>query len=177
VNQLSRLVIDPERFTDDREELNSKGMGAVYTKTSAGLPLRHHADQTLLRDYFDPYAAALADLVDDRLDVTGRAVILDIHSYPAEALAYELHPEAARPEVCLGIDPDHTPPLLQEAARKAFDGWEVAINEPFTGTYVPLRHHGRDRRVLSIMIELRRDVLTERFTETASRLAELIHGA
>jgi N-formylglutamate amidohydrolase len=39
-NPLSRLVIDPERFPDEREAMRSRGMGAVYTRTSALEPLR-----------------------------------------------------------------------------------------------------------------------------------------
>ena len=36
VNHLSRLVFDPERFEDDNlEPMASKGMGAVYTRTSS----------------------------------------------------------------------------------------------------------------------------------------------
>ncbi|HEY8882953.1 MAG TPA: hypothetical protein VIM47_06100, partial [Dermatophilaceae bacterium] len=34
---------------------------------------------------------------------------------------------------------------------------EVVVNEPFVGTYVPLRHFGRDNRVTSVMVDLRRD--------------------
>ncbi len=34
------------------------------------------------------------------------------------------------------------------------------VNEPFAGTYVPQRHYQQDRRVLSIMLELRRDELS-----------------
>ena len=85
VNRLSRLVIDPERFPDEREVMNSVGMGAVYTQTSTGKPLRsenpaHRAE--LIATRFEPYRRALADLVDDRIAATGRAVILDLHSYP-----------------------------------------------------------------------------------------------
>jgi hypothetical protein len=32
------------------------------------------------------------------------------------------------------------------------------LDTPFAGTYVPLKHLGRDRRVRSIMIEVRRDL-------------------
>ena len=31
------------------------------------------------------------------------------------------------------------------------------MNEPFAGSYIPLRHFGRDNRVSSVMVELRRD--------------------
>jgi len=31
------------------------------------------------------------------------------------------------------------------------------VNEPFSGSYIPLRHFGRDSRVSSVMVELRRD--------------------
>ena len=34
---------------------------------------------------------------------------------------------------------------------------QVVVNEPFAGSYIPLRHFGRDNRVASVMVELRRD--------------------
>jgi N-formylglutamate amidohydrolase len=94
-------------------------------------------------------------LVDDRLTATGRAVIIDVHSYPALPLPYELHGTAPRPPVCLGTDPGHTPSALIVAAKAAFP--EAAENTPFAGCYVPLPHHGRTRAVTALMVEIRRD--------------------
>ncbi|HYF28614.1 MAG TPA: N-formylglutamate amidohydrolase [Baekduia sp.] len=162
VNRLSRLVVDPERFPDEREVMEQVGMGAVYTRTSRRERLRA-ADaelrEGLLTRFFHPYATALAELVDARLDATGRAAIIDVHSYPHEPLPYELHPHDERPEICIGTDDVHTPPWLRVAAAAAFGArWSVACDTAFRGTYVPLRHFGVDRRVVSVMLELRRDV-------------------
>lgn len=162
VNRLSRLVVDPERLPHEFEEMYDVGMGAVYTHTSGGLVLREdepQAEQMLLKRFFTPYADALADLVDDRLAATGRAVLVDLHSYPMEPLAYERHQDVRRPPVCLGVDVDHTPGALVRRVSRACSGiGHVVVNEPFIGTYVPLRHFGRDIRVNSVMVELRRDM-------------------
>ncbi|MFB9783534.1 N-formylglutamate amidohydrolase [Rhodococcus baikonurensis] len=164
-NDLSRLVIDPERFPDEREDLNAVGRGAVYTRTCNGAVLRDDEDArtALLDTYFHPYAAAMSDLVADRIAVTGRAVIIDVHSYPTLPSAYELHPDGSRPALCIGTDPHHTPQWLADAAHAAFWSFaDVCIDTPFGGTYVPLDHYATDPRALSVMIELRRDqYLTE----------------
>jgi N-formylglutamate deformylase len=161
-NRLSRLVVDPERFPDEREEMRRAGMGAVYLRTSHGEPLR--ADdpghvEDLLTQHFHPYASAMTDLVNARLAAVGRAVILDVHSYPSRALPYELHADGHRPAVCLGVDPFHTPRGLHDVAAEAFAVMgDLAVNTPFSGAYVPLEHYGRDRNVTALMIEIRRDV-------------------
>ncbi|AKE01256.1 N-formylglutamate amidohydrolase (plasmid) [Rhodococcus erythropolis] len=165
-NDLSRLVIDPERFPDEREELGAVGRGAVYTRTCNGAVLRgddENARTALLDTYFHPYAAAMSDLVTDRIAATGRAVIIDVHSYPTLPSAYELHPDGPRPALCIGTDPHHTPQWLTDAAHAAFSPpADIGMNTPFGGTYVPLDRYNTDRRVYSVMIELRRDqYLTE----------------
>lgn len=160
-NRLSRLVVDPERFLDEREVMRSVGMGAVYSRTSDGRCLRSpdlERDRQLLDHYFRPYAAALADLVDERLRSASHVVLLDVHSYPRQRLPYEIHPDDPRPEICLGTDVDHTPGWLVDAARHAFQGFDVALDQPFGGTYVPLPHYRQDLRVHSLMLEIRRDL-------------------
>lgn len=161
VNALSRLVVDPERFPDKREEMRAVGMGAVYTNTTHRAPLRP-ADtdpQPLLKRYFDPYAQAVAAAVDDRLAATGRAVLIDVHSYPTHALPYELHGTVPRPPVCLGTDDFHTPAELLDLARTVFaDFGGTDLNSPFAGTYVPLPHYRTNPKVISLMIEIRRDL-------------------
>lgn len=161
VNALSRLVIDPERFPDEREEMTRVGMGAVYTRTSDGRVLREPTPaqrEALLATYFRSYAAAFTDLVSERLATTGQVTIIDVHSYATRALPYELHGAGPRPAICIGTDAMHTPAPLVEAAREAFAGFsEVGLDAPFAGTYVPLAHYGTEPRVRSLMIEIRRD--------------------
>ncbi|MER6129923.1 N-formylglutamate amidohydrolase [Streptomyces sp. NPDC001795] len=185
VNRLSRLVIDPERFPDAREEMLAVGMGAVYTRTTDRRPLRP-ADtdpQPLLRRYFHPYARAMTAAVADRLAATGRAVVLDVHSYPTARLPYELHGDGPRPPICLGTDSFHTPPELVALAREAFAGFGgTGVDSPFSGAYVPLEFYGTQQRVTALMVEIRRDTyMTEPggaagpgLTLLASALAALV---
>jgi N-formylglutamate deformylase len=159
-NRWSRLVVDPERFPDDSEEMRAVGMGAVYTHGFAGRRLRDDdpvRDEALLETHFRPYAEAMTTLVAGRLAATGRAVIIDVHSYAAAALPYELHGSGPRPRICLGADPDHTPAALLAAAEQAFAGYDQAVNTPFAGCYVPLRYYRADTAIAALMIEIRRD--------------------
>ncbi len=189
VNRMSRLVVDPERFPDEREPMAAVGMGAVYLRASTGAVLREAdplRDQGLLARWFDPYAAAFADLVDGVLAVTGEAAIVDVHSYPSVVLPYELDQAAHRPGVCIGVDEHHTPASLEEATISAFIGVPggVAVNTPFAGPYVPLRHYGIDPRVRSVMVEIRRDLYMDESTlephagmqDVAARLGRLFAG-
>jgi N-formylglutamate amidohydrolase len=184
-NRLSRLVVDPERFPDEREEMLAAGMGAVYTRTTHQDVLREEDGdhEPLLARYFRPYARAMSDAVAGRLAATGRAVIIDVHSYPSAPLPYELHGDGPRPAVCLGTDSFHTPPGLLAAAREAFaECGDVGLDSPFSGTYVPLEFYGTDPRVSALMVEIRRDTYMSEpggaagagLTRIASSLARLV---
>jgi predicted N-formylglutamate amidohydrolase len=166
VNRASRLVIDPERFPDEREEMNVVGMGAVYERTTTGAVLRRPtATQraSLIDEFYTPYATAMAALVRERLAAIGRVTIIDVHSYPVVKLPYELHGDGPRPEVCVGTDAFHTSPELELAATSAMATatrtGDVGLNSPFTGSYVPLDQYERNPAVESVMLEIRRDVV------------------
>jgi N-formylglutamate deformylase len=185
-NRYSRLVVDPERFPDAREEMDDVGMGAVYTRTAHGQRLRHDddaRDQALLAQHYRPYATAMTDLVDARLAATGHAVIIDVHSYPSRPLPYELHGDGPRPAICLGTDSFHTPPELVRAAQDAFaDFGDIDLDTPFVGCYVPLKHYRQQAAVTALMVEIRRDTYmsepggppTEGIDRLATALAELV---
>jgi N-formylglutamate deformylase len=162
VNRWSRLVVDPERFTDpDQEEMERVGMGAVYTATSDGRPLRSVTAgerAELLARHFEPYHRALTALVGSHLAATGVCAVLDVHSYPSAPLPYELHGADPRPELCVGTDRVHTPGWLREIVTEVAGdhGLTVGFDVPFRGTFVPQAWLG-DARVVSVMLEIRRD--------------------
>jgi N-formylglutamate deformylase len=162
VNRVSRLVVDPERFPDDaREPMARVGQGAVYTRTADGSHLRavDPVQRSRLMDrWYAPYHATLEGLVASTLDAFGTCLVVDAHSFATVPLPSEPDQDRDRPDVCLGTDPFHTPPGLVAALSTALEdeGFTVAVDRPFSGSLVPLRWHGVDRRVTSLMLEIRR---------------------
>lgn len=183
-NKLSRLVIDPERFPDEREVMNQVGMGAVYLRTSNGDALRHPEfdPSILINQYFKPYADAFTNLVADLLKQYDRVTIIDVHSYRVSQHKNAVNHGQARPLMCIGTDHFHTPQRVIDLAKECFATLgEVVLNQPYAGTYVPLDFYEKDPRVLSIMMECRADQLLtsdlsphEGFARVATCLSHLI---
>ena len=192
INNLSRLVFDPERFEDDSQEvMSAKGMGAVYMNTSQLRPLRGREfseaqRESILRDLFRPYAAALEGDVAHQLKRFDRCLLIDAHSFPSQPLPYE-DSALSRPDLCIGYDPYHASEsliaALEEIVRDA--GWNVGRNTPFAGSYVPLAYYGKDPHVVSVMIEINRkrymDEATGQrsagFDEAREMAAQLVEAA
>ena len=178
-NKLSRLVIDPERFPDEREVMNQIGMGAVYLKTSDGSDLREIdkvRDSQLIERFFHPYAAALEETVRSIAIRKGCVTIIDVHSYPRFEHLNGVNKGQRRPAVCLGVDDFHTPAWLLNLAQSHFLRLgDVIINEPYSGTYVPLSLYQVDSRVSSVMMENREDTIVGAgLSRSATVLADLI---
>ena len=184
--QHSRLVVDVERFSSDHEEPCARvGMGATYLKTTTGAPLRNLSPtrrEELIKNYYDPHHEIFIRKVFQILEKFNRCVIIDGHSYPTEPLPTQRNYKAT-PEIGIGTDDSFTSPRLIEFSVNYFKshGLEVGLNEPFRGTIVPLEiMKSKDRRVQSVMIEVRRDLyINEANAEKNSRfnqIQSIIHG-
>jgi N-formylglutamate deformylase len=165
VNNHSRLVVDPERFENDKEEvMSSMGMGAIYTKTASQLMLRKDLSPTereeLLSAYFRPYHEKLEQEVKKVLEQFDRCLIIDCHSFPSKPLPYELDQSMGRPDICIGSDPFHSPKEMITSVISFCKAKEVkvTINKTFAGTFVPQTYLKKDRRVSSTMIEVNRSL-------------------
>ena len=156
---VSRLVVDPERFIEDSME--SVGMGVVYTRTANGGALRTISEidrLALINTYYHPHHNALTRMVDECLEKHNQCLIIDCHSFPAQPLPYEN--DLNRPDICIGTDSYHTSAELKGCLLEAFEaaGYVVAVDSPFSGSIVPLKHYQLDRRVSSVMIEVNRSL-------------------
>jgi len=172
VNNLSRLVIDPERYSRDEDEIMaSRGMGMVYRRTSDMQFLRNpdtysKERQRIINRYLRSYNDAVTRLVAYQMTKFGRCLILDCHSFPSKPLMYELDQEIDRPEICFGTDDFLTPPEIVDSLMSlcGFYGLSYKLNKPFAGTYVPMLYSGGDKRISSVMIEVRRDLYMDEST-------------
>jgi N-formylglutamate amidohydrolase len=167
--EVSRLVVDVERFPDDQDEPCAKvGMGATYVSTCDGRPLRvlsavRRAE--LLERYYWPHHRRLDEAAADRLARFGRCVILDAHSFPGRALPTQVD-FSAPPEIGIGTEREHTAPALRQLVEAFFKerGYRTGLDVPFRGALVPNRFFGRDPRVQSVMVEVRRDLYMDEAT-------------
>jgi len=159
----SRLLVDVERFWDDRlEAMADVGMGSVYRVDHELRSMRRNlsqAEEGFLQKLYDQLHSQLERAVDRALEAHDRCLIIDLHSYPAVRQTYEPS-SGPRPELCLGTDDFHTPDaLVMRAETIALEhGFDVDRNTPFAGTLVPMKHYENDARVMSLMLEWRRDL-------------------
>jgi N-formylglutamate amidohydrolase len=150
--EVSRVLLDVERYADDeQEEMSRVGRGVIYTHNRFGQSLQRtisSRDRALLLDrFYYPHWQRL------RKAAAG-AVLIDLHTYPVAPWPIEPQAVAARPEIDLGTSPGLTPPSWTEALRDHFErqGFTVAENAPYAGVI----DAGANA---AIMIEIRRDML------------------
>lgn len=167
--EVSRLVVDVERFADDRlERCAAVGMGATYVQTCEGRPLRSLSPERraeLLDLYYWPHHRRLDEAAAERLARFDQCVILDAHSFPTGQLPTQVGFSPPL-EIGIGTQPGHTSPELRALAEDFFraQGFIVGVDIPFSGAIVPNRFFGKEPRVQSLMIEVRRDLYMDETT-------------
>ena len=151
-SNVSRLVVDVERYPDDSVELMSKyGRGMIYMSTHLGAPLRRTLSENekyeLKRDWYDPHWARLRAAAKDQ-------ILIDLHTYPKTPWPIELYPLAERPEIDLGTDINLTPPNWANQLKIHFEslGFHVGHDTPYAGVIDAGSKY-------AVMIEIRRDIL------------------
>lgn len=158
----SRLFCDVERFADDSmEPMSLVGMGVLYTTLDDGSPMRvltPELRKKILTEYYYPHHERLTNAVQQCLNLYGRALIIDCHSFPDVPLRRDICQKEVRPDYNLGTDRFHTSDALLQIAEEFFSerNLTVGINSPYSGSIVPLDYYQKDKRVQSLMLEVNR---------------------
>ena len=150
--EVSRIVVDVERYDDDsKEEMAEVGRGVLYTCDHQRKAIRKSLSQArrdeLLDRYYRPHWEHL------RAQAAG-AILIDLHTYPAEPWPIERHTHGQRPEIDIGFAEGLTPAAWVDALSLHFKqhGYEVGHNTPYVGVIDA-------GAKAAVMIEIRRDVV------------------
>lgn len=177
--KVSRLVIDIERFADDKvEDMSKLGMGMYYTHNDRGLLIREPNSALraeLKKKYYDPYHLKIQQKVNEALKKNERILLLDCHSF-GDNVSYTGWDKILYPDICIGVDSYHTDENMCSHIMKIFEmcGFSVAYNIPFGGCLIPVENYQKDYNVRGIMIEInKRAYLTQdgRFSPRAEKLS------
>ncbi len=144
----------------------ASGLGVIPRVVANGRPIYHgklaldEANRRIDR-YWRPYHARLQSLMDETRALMGRAVLIDCHSMPHEALESLGLKSEQRPEIVLGdrFGASAEPDIVEEIeAAFIAAGLRVVRNTPFAGAYIT-QHYGRPARMQhAVQIEIDRSL-------------------
>lgn len=173
------------------------GLGVIPRVVAQGRAIRRGKlpvaeAQARVAALWHPYHAALAALMDEAVARFGRAILIDAHSMPREALA---HLDAPAPDIVLGdLNGRSAEPAVTEAVAAALSdaGLSVRRNSPFAGAHIAEQHGAPSRGRHVVQIEIDRslymdecavrphggyDGFAARFAGVLSELARIDPGA
>lgn len=162
VAEFSRIFCDPERFTDDSQEVMAQyGMGVLYEKSDNGKEIRTvtpELKEKILTLYYWKHHNKFSAAVNRQLESSGKVTIIDCHSYPSKPLKRDLDKNPKRPDFNIGTDPFHTTQELTDISVSFFEkaGYTLGIDWPYKGSIVPLEHYQKNKNVSTIMLEINR---------------------
>ena len=184
VADISRLVCDPERFREDRDEINARyGHGLMYTRTSFGRKLRNNDKglrEKIVSQIYDPHHLRLTEAVGKALEEYGFCLIIDGHSFHSRKIV-RFDNIFSMPDFDIGTDSWHTPEYLADAVYQEVikQGYRPRFNSPYGGSITPLTFYRQNKNVVSIMIETNRrlymDEKTMRRSENFMEIRKVCH--
>ena len=149
--------LDPALIADIRKSTHNprvtSGLGVIPRVVANGREI-YSGKLTLdeargrVRDYWRPYHDCLRDLLSETLQSFGKAILIDCHSMPHEAIDSMSAPGEPRPDIVLGDRFGSSADQLvvdQIEAAFAAAGLLVSRNSPFAGAYTA-QHYGRPSR-------------------------------
>jgi N-formylglutamate amidohydrolase len=120
------------------------GLGVIPRVVAAGRAIRSgkmppSEARHRLATGWHPYHDRLRRLMDESLSLFGRAILIDVHSMPREAMDAFAHRPGRRPEIVVGdrhgaSASEGLVRAVEDAFRAA--GFQVARNAPFAGAYI-----------------------------------------
>lgn len=130
----------------------ASGLGTLPRTVGEGLniykgPIDFHEALTRIETVYRPYHRALGSLLDEALDVTGIALLVDCHSMPSSAVNHMRASHGSPVDFVLGdrfgsaCNPDITT-IVETCLSQA--GFTVSRNKPYSGGFFT-EHHGRPR--------------------------------
>ncbi len=155
----------------------SSGLGVIPRVVAGGRAIyrgkipRAEAERRL-REFWHPYHAKLEALMRAQCERFGRAILLDMHSMPRDAVSMNRQHTSLRPDIVLGDRfgaAAHA--SVTEAVAKIFTaaGLRVARNSPFAGAYITQRHGIPARGQHAIQIEIDRGLYLDERRVSPSR--------
>lgn len=164
----SRDELDPALIEGARRHGHNprvaSGLGVVPRVVANGRPI-YRGKLTLqeardrIETYWAPYHTALQGLLDEAHLAHGRAILLDCHSMPHEAMDGVARSGAKRPEIVLGdrFGAAASSEIVDRIeAAFAAAGLVVARNAPFAGAYVTQAYGRPSRNQHALQIEIDR---------------------
>lgn len=161
--------LDPSMFTDKlppwcntRSARVQSGFGTIARQVASGEPiygsrLVFAEAEGRIRSCWQPYHAALSELISEIVSLSDRCVLLDCHSMPSgepDALSGRSEPHFVVGDAH-GTSCD---PTLPQAAQRFLEdkGYRVRRNDPYAGGYIT-RHYGRPKQgVHALQLEISR---------------------
>ncbi|WP_296476908.1 N-formylglutamate amidohydrolase [Roseinatronobacter sp.] len=142
----------------------SSGLGVIPRVVAGGRAIyrgkitRAEAEMRL-RLYWHPYHDKLAKIMSEQRAIHGRAILLDMHSMPRDAVNMNGQHTSLRPDIVLGDRfgaSAHSEITEAVAAVFTAAGLRVARNSPFAGAYITQRHGLPSSGQHAIQIEIDR---------------------